>query len=246
MHTLRTLLVVLALMLAIPCALHATPDIAAAPEPPSLPEFDAASARAIDGDGGDDSPVNGIFYAVATGATEVTLRWDLETLEGVEGFVISRALSSEGPFEHITDDALAPASPGMHIDDTVWPESTFWYRLGAMMWDGTEDICGQGIVSASTAGTLAIHFARPRPSPFTESTTFSFEIPHGVDRTTLKVYDASGRLVRTLIDDPIAGGCHDVIWNGRNDRGGEVAAGVYFVRFDCDAIPRVRKIVVVR
>ncbi len=131
------------------------------------------------GAGGCGTPVNGIFYAVATGANEVTLRWDLEFIDGIDGLIVKRALSEDGPYEPVTRYPLAFMTPGVHVDETVWPETTFWYRLNALMWDGTEDICGQGVVTVSTAGTLAIHFARPTPSPFTESTTLGLEIPHG-------------------------------------------------------------------
>ncbi len=198
------------------------------------------------GAGGCGTPVNGIFYAVATGATEITLRWDLATLEGVEGLVIKRSTTEDGCFDRIMAEPLIPVTPGVHVDDTVWPETTFWYQLRAILWDGTEDIAGQGTVYASTAGTLAIHLARPHPSPFTENATVTFEIPHGVDHTNLSVFDAAGRRVRTLIEGPLDGGRRDVVWNGRDETGATVAAGVYFVRLECDQFIRGRKMVLLK
>jgi len=198
------------------------------------------------GAGGCGTPVNGIFYAVATGANEVTLRWDLDFIDGIDGLIIKRALNEDGPYEPVTRDPLAFITPGVHVDETVWPETTFWYRLNALMWDGTEDICGQGEVTVSTAGTLAVHFARPTPTPFTESTTLAFEIPRGAERTRITVFDAAGRCVRTLVDEEVGGGRWNVVWNGRDDTGAKVAAGVYFVRFECDEVRRGRKLVLVR
>ncbi len=198
------------------------------------------------GAGGCGTPVNGIFYASVTGPTEVTLRWDLATLDGIDRLLVKRALAEDGPYEPVTREPLAPITPGVYVDNTVWSETTFWYRLNALMWDGTEDICGQGVVNAATAGTLAIHLWRPMPSPFTGSTTLTFEIPHGVDRTRVSVYDAAGRRVRTIVDGPLDGGRRDIVWNGRDDTGSAVAAGVYFVRLECDQIRRGRKLVLIR
>jgi len=55
---------------------------------------------------------------------------------------------------------------------------------------------------------------------------------------TLKVYDASGALVQTLMDESVGSGDHYVIWDG--------APGVYFVRLETPNSTSVRKLVLVR
>jgi len=40
----------------------------------------------------------------------------------------------------------------------------------------------------------------------------------------------TGRLVRTLVDGPRPAGRHAVIWDGRDERGGDAGSGVYFSR----------------
>ena len=65
------------------------------------------------------------------------------------------------------------------------------------------------------------------PNPFNPRTTIEFELtkPSPVQ---LRVYDVSGRLVRTLLEDSWKGaGSHSVQWNGRDDQGQSVASGVY-------------------
>jgi len=44
----------------------------------------------------------------------------------------------------------------------------------------------------------------------------------------LSVYDAAGRLVRTLVEEPLSAGRHVIEWDGTDNRGGRVASGVYF------------------
>jgi hypothetical protein len=50
-------------------------------------------------------------------------------------------------------------------------------------------------------------------------------------RALLEVLDFQGRRVRTLIDAPSGARPHQVFWNGRDERGRRVPAGVYWVRF---------------
>jgi hypothetical protein len=71
------------------------------------------------------------------------------------------------------------------------------------------------------------------PNPFTHSTQIRYEIcdmGHEIKNTTLRIYDAAGRLVKSFLLStdycllPTA-----VSWDGTNDYGHEVAPGVYFV-----------------
>ena len=49
----------------------------------------------------------------------------------------------------------------------------------------------------------------------------------------LTIYDVSGRRVRVLRDGLVEkAGRHEAFWNGRDDSGREVAAGVYVCRME--------------
>jgi hypothetical protein len=50
------------------------------------------------------------------------------------------------------------------------------------------------------------------------------------DRVEVKVYDVTGRLVRTLADRSFQAGEHSLTWDGTNDQGQVVARGVYFTQ----------------
>lgn len=65
------------------------------------------------------------------------------------------------------------------------------------------------------------------PNPFNPTTTIRFELP--VDkRISLRVFDVSGRLVKTLINDAqFMEGTHEVTWDATNDAGQAVASGTY-------------------
>ena len=66
------------------------------------------------------------------------------------------------------------------------------------------------------------------PNPFNPSTSFSFTLP--IDkRVSVRIYDVTGRLVRTLVNDEwFAAGTHLATWEGTTDGGSPVASGSYF------------------
>jgi hypothetical protein len=69
------------------------------------------------------------------------------------------------------------------------------------------------------------------PNPFgigSEATSIRFSVPSSSERAVLRVYDVSGRLVRTLVDGAREGDQCVAVWDGRNERGARVAAGIYF------------------
>lgn len=63
---------------------------------------------------------------------------------------------------------------------------------------------------------------------------------------TLQVFTADGRLVRTLADGPLAAGPHVVSWDGRDERGTPVTAGVYYYKLVSGDTNLARKTVVLR
>lgn len=83
--------------------------------------------------------------------------------------------------------------------------------------------------SAATAGVL-LHPARP--NPFNPATVLSFTLPSD-ERVDLAVFDLQGRRVRTLLaGESRAAGRHDLTWDGRDQAGQFVGAGVYVYRLD--------------
>jgi len=66
------------------------------------------------------------------------------------------------------------------------------------------------------------------PNPFNPSTTIRFGLPQA-DNVNLRIYDASSRVIRTLIDNRVyEAGQHEIHWDGRSNQGRVVAAGIYF------------------
>jgi len=84
------------------------------------------------------------------------------------------------------------------------------------------------------------------PNPFNPMTTIRYELPVA-SRVQLKVFDAAGHLIDTLISsDFVAAGRHEVVWNGLDSRGQTVASGIYFCRLDAGEFVDTIRMVMVR
>jgi len=78
------------------------------------------------------------------------------------------------------------------------------------------------------------------PNPFNPSTTIRYALKER-QHVSIKVYDAAGRLVRTLVDGERPAGVQRVEWLGVNDGGVTVASGVYFIKMRTRGFEEVRK-----
>lgn len=84
------------------------------------------------------------------------------------------------------------------------------------------------------------------PNPFNPSTTIAFELPEA-GAVSLRVFDATGRLVDVLLDNAAAtSGHNEVVWTGRDGTGRSVSAGVYFYLLETAELRETRKMVLVR
>ena len=60
------------------------------------------------------------------------------------------------------------------------------------------------------------------------------------------IFDAAGRQVRTLFQGPMQSGSHSLVWNGLDDNGTAVGAGVYFYRLNAGAFEQSRRMTIVK
>jgi hypothetical protein len=83
------------------------------------------------------------------------------------------------------------------------------------------------------------------PNPFNPQTKLGFSLSE-TRWVRLVVYDVRGRQVRRLLDEARGPGQHWVEWDGRDDGGAAVAAGVYFASIQAGDLAATRKMVLVR
>jgi len=78
---------------------------------------------------------------------------------------------------------------------------------------------------------VGVHGARNWPNPFSTSTTIYYTLPER-SHVNVVVYNAAGDLVRQLVSGTAEGGEQNIVWDGLNDDGERVGAGMYVFLVD--------------
>jgi len=149
-----------------------------------------------------------------------------------------------------------PAGPGYfrlakRLDDLLLP-GTRWLQVRFEAYEGGPWCWGQYVddptpapyfdnvavrawraVTAAPPDAAVVSLAAA-PNPFNPRVTLRWSQPIA-GRIDLAVYDARGRLVRTLVAEDRPAGPETVAWDGRDDAGAGVAAGVYVARLQTTA-----------
>jgi len=132
------------------------------------------------------------------------------------------------------------------ITDSALVRVDCWDSLGNLgtdqsdsLWSITSSILGAG---DRFAGVTHPALLQNHPNPFRASTRFSFYLPDPTP-LSLRVYDLSGRLVRTLVEDALPAGVYEQGWNGNTDDGRTAAGGIYFFVLQTPDERVVRKLV---
>ena len=100
-------------------------------------------------------------------------------------------------------------------------------------------------ITEELVGIYELSLTQNQPNPFNPLTWLRYTLPRR-SRATLSVYSASGRLVRTLVDEELPPGIHVAKWDGKDDSGEEVASGVYFARLEADGRSAAQKMVLLK
>ena len=80
----------------------------------------------------------------------------------------------------------------------------------------------------SLAGS-AVRLEQNAPNPFNPVTKIRFAVSKD-SKVALRVYNVRGQLVKTLVNEQMAKGLHEVNWDGRDASGSHVASGVYYAK----------------
>ncbi|MBM4116572.1 T9SS type A sorting domain-containing protein [bacterium] len=83
------------------------------------------------------------------------------------------------------------------------------------------------------------------PNPFNPKTAIRFDLPEA-QVARVAVYGADGRLVKQLLDRTLPAGFHQVVWDGTDSAGAQVASGVYFYSVQAGPLSETRKMLLMK
>jgi hypothetical protein len=119
-------------------------------------------------------------------------------------------------------------------DEQGWHRLDSYYQNGyvsAAIDEGGIYVLGDGPGISSPELPAVLQLEGSFPNPFQSETMIRFSLP-AAGHVNLRVYDMSGRLVRTLADGDMNAASHAITWDGRDHNGDLVGAGVYFCRLE--------------
>lgn len=83
------------------------------------------------------------------------------------------------------------------------------------------------------------------PNPFNPVTTIGFALPRS-SQISLRIHDARGRLVKTLVEGYLAADEHSIVWHGDDDRGMPVPSGAYYYTLQDESTEVTRKMMLLK
>jgi len=148
-----------------------------------------------------------------------------------------------------------PNCPGLSVDTIRYYPNPWWkYISGAYSVDSTYDgdFMIRAIVSSqsgiieeltpSTKLTTPFELGPATPNPFSKQTTIYYALSKETE-VNLAIFDASGQLVRTLVNEKQKQGNYNVSWNVRGVSQKKLPNGVYFYRLEAGEFKATKKMV---
>jgi len=102
-------------------------------------------------------------------------------------------------------------------------------------------------VSVGEAGEVPTAFVLEQnyPNPFNPQTRIRFSLI-AMEQVRLHIFDILGRRVRTMVNEQLPAGRHEVVWDGKGDHGEQLASGVYVYRIAAGSFVSVKKMLMLK
>ncbi|MFC2103243.1 C25 family cysteine peptidase [Bacteroidota bacterium] len=172
----------------------------------------------------------------------ILLKWETATEQNNSGFEIEKSSDSKSFIKIGNIDGkgtTAEAQDYSFRDTEVKGEGKLYYRLKQVDYDGTSTYSEIIEIEFSILPTKFSLFQN-YPNPFNPSTTIKFDIPKETD-VVLKIYDALGSEVATLINENLKPGYYKHEWNAS-----QFASGVYFYRIVAGTFVETKKLMILK
>jgi len=177
------------------------------------------------------------FELISTREEDITLQWITESEINNLGFILDRRTPNTDWTQiasYITDQELQRQGSVSHqtiytyTDNTVINNETYDYRLADVDHDGNVEYHSTQLMGISISSTLPEQYVlyQNYPNPFNPVTKIRYDLPDDA-YVTLTIHDMMGRRVRALVDGPQTAGNRSIQWNGTDEQGRFIPAGLY-------------------
>jgi hypothetical protein len=195
-------------------------------------------------------PLTPSSVAAKSNAQGITLTWDPPTQRDndVVQYAIYRGTSANfAPTSPLTMVKLATT----YLDASTSLGTTYYYRIGAIDNAGNvSDLSNVISLRATDVEKVAglptdYNLEQNYPNPFNPSTQIGFSLP-AASYVKVGIYNVSGELVRTLVNDEMVAGVYRLTWNATDNEGRNVSSGVYIYRIQAEKFVTSKKMLLLK
>jgi hypothetical protein len=187
-------------------------------------------------------PVTMDFFTVERLQENAVLRWRVNDRRPDDLLFDVYRQVEDGRLSRVTEASISSQADYEYVDRDV-PDCRTDYWVEEIDGDGNRYMHGPRSLAAAPQHSLTL--GPNHPNPFNPSTSIQFSVPEA-GQTRLIIYDARGKLVKVLADEPMVAGTHDRFWDGRNRSGELVGTGVYFARLEQSNRQRTHKLLLLK
>jgi hypothetical protein len=185
-------------------------------------------------------PVELTSFSISANNGDVILSWSTATEVNNSGFEIQRQ-NGESEFVSIAfvpGHGTTTESKSYKFIDANLSSGSYTYRLKQIDFNGTFSYSSE--VNVDINAPIQFELAQNYPNPFNPSTTIKFSLPQN-SFVTLKVYNALGQEVSTLVNGFTESGIHSINFDASN-----LNSGIYFYKLDAGKYSDVRKMTLIK
>ncbi len=188
-------------------------------------------------------PVELVSFTSTVERNNVRLKWTTNNEVNNKGFNVERTLKANS--ENWVDAGFINGNGNINVPvkyefvDKNIPAGNYKYRLKQIDYNGNfeyHNLSADVIVGTPSKFELSQNY----PNPFNPTTNISFGMPVN-SKVTIKIYDISGREIRTLLNDTRAAGYYTVMFDASG-----ISSGVYFYKIQTDGFSDLKRMLLVK
>jgi plastocyanin len=186
-------------------------------------------------------PVELVSFRGTLNGNEVTLNWQTATEKNNNGFEIQRKISNN--WEKI---GFVPGH-GTTLEKNYYsfkdninnlPDGNLYYRLKQVDFSGSFEYSLEIVINKTVPSEFSL--SQNYPNPFNPSTLISYSIPVNAN-VSLKIYDAVGNEVTTLVNERQESGTYQVVFNASR-----LASGIYYYTITAGSFTASKKMILMK
>lgn len=185
-------------------------------------------------------PVELTSFTASVVGKNVSLNWSTATEINNYGFEVQRKTSNADfvTIAFVEGKGTTQNPQSYSYTDKNLEYGKYSYRLKQVDLNGNFSYSDIVEVDARIPNKFGLN--QNYPNPFNPSTTISYEIAKETN-VSLKVYDAIGNEIATLVNETKAPGTYEVIFDGSN-----LTNGVYFYKIDAGSFTATKKLILMK